>query len=336
MRVLLKGVLIVIVAVGVFVAALFVLANFVLPILPEEQQTALVQYGSAVITAIAVLAALAQVTGFSLKDLFKAPHTPHPLDDPDRIAPASSGISTMLSMQADHYGSISIAGDVLQHGSTKMLIGGQPEISPTHPRKTVDVEWTIREIQAKLYSKNAELPYILTLCLDLCATLGINDDNVTWLEKELSGFRNYAQLQSSFDDVAHFDAWMEKWASHRLVATYMKFRYRSSDRGGQFVLDDLPFERIFVAYRLNELVSLIEQARNNRAEEVFFPLQNFPEETLQSLSELVSKHFGGSQIPPDLQVFIRLQQLERILEGTRDKILGLLRLVREHLSGTRK
>jgi len=87
-----------------------------------------------------------------------------------------------------------------------------------------DVDILINDIQRDLYGDDDKLPYVLTLCVDLCHHLDPSGDYVEWLKRELSGFENREELTKVLggsDD--KFDDWMKRWVSHRLVKTYVKF-----------------------------------------------------------------------------------------------------------------
>ncbi|MCI0558414.1 MAG: hypothetical protein MN733_07955 [Nitrososphaera sp.] len=227
-------------------------------------------------------------------------------------------------------GTLAWHGDVFQEGSTKIAVNNSLELSGQPKSEVTLIETLIRDIQKSLYGDDTQLPYVLTLSIDLCERIGLSDKYVTWLTKELTGYEDYDSFQRQFDNEELFEAWMENWAPYRLVRPYVKFQYLSQETG-QLVIDKWRFVPFIIAHPIAEVVRKIHAARDRGVREFSMPLRNVPEYYAQVVSFAAEAPIG-LEIPPDLEVFHDVSDLEKILNGVRERILWLLRDARQHIA----
>jgi nucleoside phosphorylase len=179
------------------------------------------------------------------------------------------------------------------------------------------------QIQERLYKENGSLPNVLTLCMDLVRQVGNLGEYEVWLRKELNGFDDYDHFKDSFDDPNQFAAWMQKWATHRMIDTYLKMRYRPTSQLGPEI-QKLPFKKVFITHPINGIVSLIETAKVDQRDEMSVLLRDLGSDFFAAAQKSAETLSPGMAIPHDLQLFYRVSELDRILNGVREKILALL------------
>ena len=310
------------IAVAAFAIVLFVvlavLAKYLLlPLLPVHWQRDLVWVGSAALATIGILAGLAELTGYSLKDLFGSETQP-----PLLLQQESTTGPIVLSRGMQ--GKIE-TGDILQGGSTKIAVE-QADL-PESAFKTGGVERLIEDVQSSLYSDNSRLPYALTLCLELCERLGLSGKYGEWLRRELTGYKDYEGFRNSFNHEEKFEDWMQRWAAHRLVQPYIKFAYRSQE-SGRMVIDKLPLNKLLIAFPVAEIDRTIQDARKSGTQEIAYYLRDVDQREFEKVQSTVAGVMPGANIPSDLQLFYKVSDLERILDGTRGIVLSLLAEVR--------
>lgn len=304
------------IAVAAFAIVLFVvsavLAKYILlPLLPTHWQTDVVWIGSAILATIGVLAGLAELTGYSLKDFFGSETQP-PLQQ--------ESTTGAVALSGDMQGKIE-TGDILQGGGTKIVV--KQADSPESSFKASDVEKLIEDIQSSLYGDNSRLPYVLTLCLDLCERLGLSGEYDEWIRKELTGYKDYEGFRNSFNNEREFEDWMQRWAAHRLVQPYIKFAYRSQE-SGRMVIDTLPLNELLIAFPVAEINRTIQGAREDGVQEIAHYLRDVDQREFEKVQSSVASVMPGANISSDLQVFYKVSDLERTLDGTRSIVLLLL------------
>ena len=184
------------------------------------------------------------------------------------------------------------------------------------------IDGLIRDIQVALYD-NERLPYVLTLCLDLCDRVGLCEKYGRWLRSELSGYRDYEELQNEFDDQEQFGAWIENWASHRLIRPYVKALDYSPERMSPEILP-LPVNEMLIAFPVAQIARMIEDARDSNRQEFSYTLVSLGQQHFDRLKSVVDELSPGTQVPPDLQVFYTVSDLEQVLDGVRNTVLSLL------------
>jgi hypothetical protein len=305
-----------VIAVAAFAIALFVLsavlAKYVLlPLLPTHWQTDLAWIGSAVLATIGILAGLAELTGYSLKDFFGSETQP-PLQQ--------ESTTGAVVLSGDMQGKIE-TGDIFQDDSTKIVV--EQAYSPESLFKTDGVEKLIEDIQSSLYGDNSRLPYVLTLCLDLCERLALSGKYGEWIRRELTGYKDYEGFQNSFNNEDEFEDWMQRWATHRLVQPYIKFAYRSKE-SGRMVIDKLPLNEILIAFPVAEINRTIQGAREGGVQEIAYYLRDVDQRLFEKVQSTVAIVKPGVNIPSDLQLFYKVSDLERALDGIRGIVLLLL------------
>jgi len=233
-------------------------------------------------------------------------------------------------IRAETAGKIDWGGDVLQDDSTKVVIERVAVLEDQSISATGNVEKLINDIQPALYGDDSRLPYVLTLCLDLCERVGLSSKYETWLRKELNGFGNYQGFQGEFEDEHSFEAWMQEWASHRLLETYIKVWNRPPGRARGKTWD-FPYEKVFVVYSVAEIARMIQIKKESGEQEFSISLLSLGTERFADLRASVAEMLPEAEIPPDLQVFFNISGLEKCLNGVRDKVLSLLSEVRRQM-----
>ena len=306
-----------------FVILAFLSKYFLLPMLPEPWQNNLIWLGTATVGTIAILSGLAQLTGYSLKDLFSSPKPTLP---PSQTKDSQGEV--ILNVGA--YGRIDRIGDILQSNSTKIVVSSTDVLGSPRSSKTANVENLIKDIQSALYEDNSRLPYVLTLCLDLCSQVNLSEKYDQWLKIELNGYKNYQEFRGKFDNEIQFENWMQTWAPHRLIEPYVKFAYRSET--GRPILDKLPLQKILVAFPVAEVARHIQNARDSNNTEFSLLLRQLSTEHFDELKGFVAQLSPQLEVSPDLQVFYTVSNLEQILNGVRSIVLSLLRDARQQVS----
>ena len=303
----LKIIIITILSAILFALLAWALNTLLLPLLPIQWQNSLYTYGAALITTVAVVSGMVQISGFSLKDLVL----------PDKTSNKTQDQQTIINMNADQ---INWSGDIRQLGSEKTLLLN----SPPDSRSSDNVEKLIREIQSSLYDDNSKLPYVLTLCKDLCDMVGLTTKYKSWLMVELTGNLDSIQSKYSKDD---FTQWMNEWGTHRVIESYFKARYRSQETG-EYNIDDLSLGKFIVPFSVAEISRTIMGAKQNKQQELYQLLRDVSPERF---AEVKAQNFGFSvQTPNDLRMFIKVSDYEKILDDVRAMVLKLLEDVRRN------
>ena len=310
----LKAIAVAALALVLFVIASALIKYFILPLLPTHWQKDLVWIGGAALATVGILAGLAELTGYSLKDLFTS-------EDRSPQSFQQENTTGAVVLSEDMRGKIE-TGDILQGGSTKIIVeqAGTREVASG----VSGVEGLIDDIQSSLYDDHSHLSYVLTLCLDLCGRrLGLSEKYGEWLRKELTGYKDYQGFQSSFGNEDKFEDWIQKWAAHRLVRPYVKFIYRSQE-SGRMVTDKLPFNELFIAFPVAEMSRTIQDARQSGTQEIAYDLRNVDQGGFKKIQDTFAREMPGTNVPHDLQLFYKVSDLERALDGVRGIVVSLL------------
>jgi len=311
-------------SVGLFAAFAYFSINALLPMLPKPWRTSLIGYGGATIATITFLAALVQIAGISLRDLFaSSDHQPPPSHYQQN---GHNGI-ILGTASMDQF---NFQGEILQ-SSTKIVVenAGTVDLNSLNPKTSIEQQ--IREIQTHLFGENNVLPYTLTLCSDLCERTGLATKYNTWIRSELKGYDD--ELGKTFPDEASFEKWLERWAAHRSVQTYIKFGYRAAETG-RYVINNLPFVPILVGYPVAKIVQTIQAAKEDRRTEFGFVIKNWNSELFNKIKRDATSNFRkfDVDINDDLQAFYSVQDLDSVLNGVRNQVLSLLAEVRKQSS----
>jgi len=224
----------VVLSIALFVGTAFLIREYLLPKLPQQWQTDLTWIAGAAATTLAILASLAEFTGYNLISLLSKEESTNkiPLAHDNRGA---------ISLNTGDRSKIDWDGDILQTGSTKIVV---PDRNAIESQKSIEPSRSelVSEIQSKLYGDNNRLPYVLTLCLDVCDRIGLIKKYEIWLRAELSGYpTDPTEYYGEFGSGDEGDAWLAEWASHRFIATNVKLV-----EPGQSVVQDAPFDRVFI------------------------------------------------------------------------------------------
>ena len=245
-----------------------------------------------------------------------------PSDDIARqlLTNIESDIAVILNVGAAG-GKINWVGDVLRD-SAKIVMKSPDILESQQVSSIANVERLIRDIQSAMYDDDSHLPYALALCLDLCDQVGLSEKYGEWIRRELNGYRDYKEFQAEFDDEEQFDAWMKRWAPHRLITPYV---LNYSLEGMQPRIQQLPITPMFMAFPVAEVARGIKSARDSNRQEFSVPLLSLGQEHFARLQSVVAEVSPGSIVPPDVQVFYTVSDLEQILNGVRSTVLSLLR-----------
>ncbi len=279
-----------------------------IPRLPKEWQSDTVWIISTLITSITVLASIAQFSGFSLKDFFSK--------STDNASSAQK-IKGSVVFKSDN-GDIDFKGDILQDKSTKIVIERATVVAGLE--KGDNLGNLTRDIRANLYKDNNLLPYVLTLCLELCERKAISDSFREWIERELNGYDEYEKFKATFKHEEQFEKWMKKWASHRHIESYIKASFPSKDKR-YLEIRGIPYGEMFVAFPIAQIVRMLNDTKENV--EFSIQLDTLGKERIHDLRNYFAK-YSGVDIPPDLLIFYRATELEKVLNGVREKVLNLL------------
>jgi hypothetical protein len=302
----------------IFTIIAIIVKYILLPLFPSNLQTDLALFGGSLVTTITITAAIAQLTGFNLKDFFTRNK-----NKSTRAGIESNPANEGIVITAKEHGQLQINRDILQKGSTKIVIG-QSELEEDHKSFPITkIEILIKDIQSKLYGDITQLPYVLTLSLDLCNQLQMGEDYNKWLLMELGGIENYQHFKDEFKSDRLFETWMDKWASHRFIPTHIKFAYRAAE-SGRYAIDELKYKEIFVAFPVSKIIRDIQMIKDSPSQEYSIELRTLGGDYFIELKKIVKETLQINEIPSDLKVFYNVSALEKILDEVRKKILLLI------------
>lgn len=284
-------------------------------------------FGSAVVVTVSILAGLVQITGISLKDFFNGDRTK------GLSSPKIGSIEDGIIIYSDTNGKLNFQGDILQN-STKIVIDKANDIDLQNEKSWENIDRLIRDIQSTLYGEEKQLPYALTLCLDLCQQVDLTSKYGLWLRKELIGYIDHEKFQKDFPDEESFDNWMRLWSEHRLVKTYIKIGYRSNETG-QYKVDNLPFMHLLIGFPLADIIRKVEDGRNNQVEEYTIPVKTLGQGIFEKLNHDIAKYFPkvDVDVPDELLAFYKPEELNKIVNGVRNLVLSLLSESRGKIGG---
>lgn len=278
-----------------FVVLLLAVKYFLFPSLEQNLQAYLLSLVGAVVLVLAILANLAQITGYSVRDLF-------------------SSSSNMQSARVEK-----------PVGKTEAMV------KPARATNNERAVYLINEIQTSLYGDNSQLPKVLTLCLDLCDTVGLSDEYGEWLRRELNGFQNIEEFKKKFPDHDQYEEWMDKWMIHRQVDAYIKFTYRSAETGRQEI-KNLPIPKFFVVWSIAYIIDTLKDAKDKGVGEMAFVLREVAPDIFEKMRVENKKAPWNIDTPYDLQAFMNFAGFNRILNDVRERILVLLSRARQILA----
>jgi hypothetical protein len=243
------------------------------------------------------------------------------------LASIDGDVAIVLNAEAD--AEVRWTGDIL-HGGTKIVVGSLTQVKSEESTWQFTVRELIRDIQLELYGDNRRLPYVLALCLELCEKTGVSDEYTRWLNRELRGYDDYARFQDEFRSGEDFEAWMDKWASHRWVTTHIKAQWRSAETM-RLRIDELPFDSILLGMPVAQIVRDLEEARRGGLAELSVPLLNLGQAHYARLQSSLDEKFPGNVVPPDVRVYWKVSEVDRVLDGVRNIVLSLLKDARSLL-----
>ena len=311
LKILMKAVVIVI----VFVVTAIFLKWFLIPRLPTAWQSNTIWIIATSITTTGLLASLSQITGYSLKDW---------VNRKEQHLPSQSG---SILIKADDGGTINFTGDILKDKSTKIVIEHAVVVNDAENENN-KVERLIKDVRVALYGDNKTLPYALTLSLDLCNKNENLKNYKKWIEIELKGYEDYENLKSNFDADISFEEWENKWASYRKIKCYIKASMPTKDR--QYLeIRPLQYGEIFIAFSISQIVRMLQDSKTDAEFSVL--LASLGKDKVEEIGRIISKYSTKVNIPPDLRLFYEASELEKILNGVREKVLKLINEVRHNL-----
>jgi membrane protein implicated in regulation of membrane protease activity len=296
----------------VFVAAAVLINTFLLPILPKALQSWVSTVTGSLFVTITVFAGLSQITGLTLKNIF--------LRVQSKSRHNNDSLQGAIILDASYKGEIKLEGDILQNGSTKIVLEQSKIIDSKYRNETI--ERLISTIQDSLYEDNSRLPYVLSICLDLCAQVGMTEYD-QWINNELNGYKDFLAFQKSFPSETDYINWMKRFGDHRFIKAYIKVSFFSVERQRR-VLDTLPHRDIFVAYSLAQIIRDLQRYRERGIPELSVSLQSLGQISVDEVQETINQLSPGMQVPHDLEVFSSVTSLEGILDGVRNKICALI------------
>jgi hypothetical protein len=309
-KILIRAMIIVI----VFVAIAVFMKWLVIPRLPKEWQTNIVWMLATIITATGLLASFSQITGYSLKDWI------------NQKEPYLSSQSGSVVINADDGGIVNFTGDILKDKSTKIVVEHAVIVNESESEKS-KVERLIKDVQSALYGDNKMLLYALTLSLDLCNKNEHLKNYKKCIEMELKGYEDYENLKSSFGADISFEKWENEWASHRKIKCYIKASMPTKDK--QYIeIRRLPYGEIFIAFPISQIVRMLQDSKVDAEFSVF--LASLGKDRIEEIGSIMSKHSAKVNIPPDLKLFYQASELEKLLNGVREKVLNLIDEVRNN------
>jgi hypothetical protein len=308
-----KVVLVLVFVIASFLVFAYLVDNFIFPSLPESLQNHLVWTVSTLILGVAFLASLAQIMGLSVGDLFSQDKQQKNGD-----MKIDGGIGNTI-LQVRDQANINIFGDVLQNipQVRDRNIKDAPKV-----KNSIDINKLSSEIQTKLFKDNNQLSYVLTLCLDLCRELELPSDYNEWIIKELTGYDNTDDFKKGFENEDAYEDWLNKWGRHRLIDTHLKIGYRSSDTG-RYNIEELPYNKIFIAQSVDQIVKDLEMKLMGR-NELSIELYKLGEDYFDEAKELVKVFPVQVNVPRDLRVFFNIGAYESLLSGIRKIVLEIL------------
>ena len=228
-------------------------------------------------------------------------------------------------MVSKDQGQINWDGDILQKGSTKIVLNAKDDGSDKNKSKIK--EQLISEIQRNLYD-DSKLSYVLTLCIDLCNLVGLSKKYGKWLGLELVDHIDIEKFRTEFKSEEQFSSWWEKWASYRLVETYIKYGYRSAETG-RYEIDTLPFKKIIIGYSVSEIINKIQDSKERQIVEISTLMRNLSEDYYSELLTSIKKLPVEFEVQRDVEIHFKVSELLKIPSGIREKVLSLLNDVRQ-------
>ncbi len=242
---------------------------------------------------------------------------------------ASIDADVAIVLNAGAHGEVHLTRDIL-HDSTKVVVGSLTPLDTQEASRQLTSMKLIGDIRSELYEDNRRLPYVLALCLDLCDRTGLPDDYAKWVSRELKGYDDYDRFRDEFKNGDEFAGWMDKWASHRWVRTHIKAQMRSTQTM-RIEIHELPFQSILVALPVAQIARDLEGARRSGVGEFSVPLLDLDQAHFAKFQSFVDEVFPGNEVPPDLRVYWKVSEVDRVLDGVRNIVLSLLKDARSIL-----
>lgn len=155
------------------------------------------------------------------------------------------------------------------------------------------------------------MPYILLQCLELANKIG-STKSAEWIMMELKGYPTEGQPEIiDVRDEAY------ESAQYRVVQTFFRIAF-----GSPLQIDEWSYRPFFYSKPVSQIIRTIRSAQSEGVNEVSSIISISDYEDLSELAAKVGSLPGGK-----LRLFIRLSELEGILDGLRARIATFLQQV---------
>ena len=165
-------------------------------------------------------------------------------------------------------------------------------------------------VKANLYGEDDQLPYVLLQCLELANKIGSSRD-VEWIMMELRGYPTEGQRDIDTRDEPY------KSAQYRVIQPFFRVAF-----GHPLQIDEWPYRTSFYPKPVSQIIRTIRGAQSVGVNEVYSIISISDYEDLSKLATKIGSPPGGK-----LGLFIRLSELEGILDGLRARIATFLQQV---------
>lgn len=243
---------------------------WIVPQLPAGWPQAVGRLGGAAFFVMGLLASVAQISGYSLRDLMEG----------RRATPPPSG---------DMRG------------------------SPTPDRRR-----ELTDLLASAHGPDSDLPKVLARCLVLCQEIGGLDEYRRWLHCELHGYGDGIQADLE---------WVQRWTTHRQVATYLKFHW-VNPKTGELQQHHVDCRKIHLTEPLASLIQTVEEARQEGQLELSVDAASLGAEFLRELHEATAPISRYLKVPKDLHIYFERKEAERVFVGVRVQVEAFIQEVR--------
>lgn len=142
----------------IFTCGIYLIDYLLYPRMLDVWKTYLISITGSLGISLAILSGLAQITGYSIKDLFSPP-IPSNQENED---------NTMMEVKKQ----------------TRTTIHSD------------EIKNIIDEVQSILYSDNQKMPVVLTKCLILAELVNLHQEDKEWLSRELNGYQYLTEQYS--------------------------------------------------------------------------------------------------------------------------------------------
>jgi len=284
------------------VVSALVVVGLLLQLLPAQWQSPVTWIGGTVVLVIAVLAGLAEITGYNLRTILRGEQ----VTDSQQAEIGPSIMIRAKDIKIDTIVSY-MEGDLIQ-GDKVWGITQQ-----THPSGQKRIKQLVADIRKCLYRTNEDLPEALLHSGELALRLD-QSSFAEWVDYELEGYPDLDPKK------------LLTLAPYRKVELYTKILLVS---GRDTPVQTLPLRTVFFGYPTPWIVQKIAESKQSGIDELTALADEEAQRYLDDFFQfLLEKNPDGSfEMMGQLRLFLHVRQLESILDGVRQKIGELLRIV---------